>query len=82
MKILSEETFGPVLPIIPFDTEEEVVLLANKSNYGLSSSVWTSDQERARRIAKKLLAGNVVINDVSSPWLIIIFLLVELSKVE
>ena len=64
MKILSEETFGPVLPIIPFDTEEEVVLLANKSNYGLSSSVWTSDQERARRIAKKLLAGNVVINDV------------------
>ncbi|WP_285766389.1 aldehyde dehydrogenase family protein [Peribacillus sp. SI8-4] len=64
MKILNEETFGPVLPIVPFDSEEEVVFLANESDYGLNSSVWTNDKEKARRIASQLVTGAVTINDV------------------
>jgi acyl-CoA reductase-like NAD-dependent aldehyde dehydrogenase len=64
MDIVQEETFGPVLPIIPFDTEEEAIQLANESNYGLNASVWSSDLQKASRVASKLVSGNVVINDV------------------
>ena len=64
MKIMKEETFGPVLPVLPFDTEEEVVALANESEYGLNSSVWTMDEEKAMRIASQLITGAVTINDV------------------
>lgn len=64
MLIMREETFGPVLPIVPFDTEDEAVRAANSTVYGLSASVWTSDVERGRRVAGRLVTGNVLVNDV------------------
>jgi acyl-CoA reductase-like NAD-dependent aldehyde dehydrogenase len=63
-KILHEETFGPVLPLIPFETEHEAITLANNSDYGLSASVWSKDLKRADRIARALITGNVSINNV------------------
>ena len=64
MKIMREETFGPTLPLMPFQTEEEAIRLANDSAYGLSASIWTRDLGKARRVASKLLAGSYAINDV------------------
>lgn len=64
MQIMQDETFGPVLPVIPFDDEDEAVRMANDSPYGLNASVWSSDLQRARSIASRLVSGNVVINDV------------------
>jgi aldehyde dehydrogenase (NAD+) len=61
MTIAREEIFGPVLVIIPYDTEEEAVAIANDTPYGLSAYVQGSE-ERARRVARKLRAGNVHIN--------------------
>jgi acyl-CoA reductase-like NAD-dependent aldehyde dehydrogenase len=63
MKLISEETFGPVLPLIKFSTEEEVIAMANDSEYGLSASVWTKDIKRADRVASALKVGNVAINN-------------------
>jgi acyl-CoA reductase-like NAD-dependent aldehyde dehydrogenase len=57
--LLQEEPFGPLLPIIPFQTEQEAITLANNTRYGLSASVWTSDPNAARRIALKLEVGMV-----------------------
>jgi len=64
MKIMQEETFGPVLPIMRFSSEEEAIRLANSSPYGLNASVWSQDSRRARRLAEQLESGNVCINDV------------------
>ena len=64
MRLLKEETFGPVLPIMPFDTEDEAVRLANDSEFGLAASVWTRDRHRGEAIAKKIHAGTVMVNDV------------------
>lgn len=64
MRAMKEETFGPLLPVMAFSSEEEAVRLANDSDYGLNASVWTRDLEKGRRVASKLEAGNCVVNDV------------------
>jgi acyl-CoA reductase-like NAD-dependent aldehyde dehydrogenase len=64
MKIMTEETFGPVLPVMPFTGDDEAAALANDSAYGLSASIWTGNLRRGERLAKRLAAGNCVINDV------------------
>ena len=64
MAVMGEETFGPVLPVMSFKTEEEAVALANDSPFGLNASVWTRDLQRGRRVASRLAVGNCVVNDV------------------
>ena len=64
MKVMTEETFGPVLPVMPFETEEEAIWLANDTIYGLGASVWSADLNRAERVARKLHTGMVSINNV------------------
>ena len=64
MKIIQEESFGPLLPVVPFDTEEEAIDYANGTVFGLNASVWSSDKAKARRVASRLVSGAVVINDV------------------
>lgn len=63
MRIMKEEIFGPVVPIITVDSEDEAIKLANDSNFGLGASVWTADAEKGQAIAEKLESGNVWIND-------------------
>lgn len=62
MFIAREEVFGPVLSIIPFDTEEQAVAIANDTPYGLASGVWTSDLSRAMRMIRAIDAGTVWVN--------------------
>lgn len=64
MKIIQEETFGPLLPVVPFENEMEAIDYANDTSFGLNASVWTKDRGKARRVASKLISGAVVINDV------------------
>ena len=66
MRIMREETFGPVLPVMPFDTQDEAIRLANDSEYGLSASVWTRDHSRGEAVARRIAAGTVMVNDVVS----------------
>jgi succinate-semialdehyde dehydrogenase/glutarate-semialdehyde dehydrogenase len=66
MCIMREETFGPVLPVMAFDNDDEAVGLANDSEYGLAASVWTRDSKRGERLARRLHAGTVMVNDVIS----------------
>jgi len=63
--VLREEVFGPVLPVVPFDTEDEAVALANNTKYGLQAAVYTKDYRRAMRVAKAIKAGSVMINDTT-----------------
>ncbi len=72
---MQEETFGPTLPIATFTTEEEAIALANDSEFGLTASVWTSDIEKGKRVAAKIDAGSVCVNEVlythgigQTPW--------------
>ncbi|XAT60655.1 aldehyde dehydrogenase family protein [Rhodobacteraceae bacterium Araon29] len=62
MRIAQEEVFGPILSIIPFDTEEEAIYIGNDIVYGLAAGVWTSDIGRAFRMSEKLKAGTVWVN--------------------
>jgi acyl-CoA reductase-like NAD-dependent aldehyde dehydrogenase len=62
MTIAQEEIFGPVLSILPYDTEEEAIAIANDSIYGLSGGVWSSDKAHAEQVARKLRTGQVDIN--------------------
>ncbi|MFQ6327553.1 aldehyde dehydrogenase family protein [Nocardia sp. CWNU-33] len=66
MSCINEETFGPTLPVMKVADETEAVRLANDSVYGLSASVWTGDKDRGERVARRLNAGAVNINDVFS----------------
>jgi len=66
MRIMREETFGPVLPVMAFDTDEEAVRLANDSEFGLSASIFTGDNARGERLARRIQAGTVMVNDIVS----------------
>jgi acyl-CoA reductase-like NAD-dependent aldehyde dehydrogenase len=75
MRPMQEETFGPTLPICTFKTEEEAIRLANDSEFGLTASVWTRDYAKGKRVAEKIEAGTVCINEVlythgigQTPW--------------
>src|SRR6185369_12309762 len=59
-----EETFGPIIPLLPFNSEDDVIRRANDSPYGLTASVWTKDLERAKRVSRALAVGGVSINNV------------------
>ena len=62
LRVVQKEQFGPVIPIMPFDKEEEAIEMANDTEYGLCSSVWTTDKERALQIARQLEAGYTYLN--------------------
>ncbi len=75
MLVMREETFGPVLPVMKFKTEDEVVRAANDSPFGLTASVWTKNLRRGRRVAASIEAGTVMVNEVlythaiaQTPW--------------
>jgi len=61
-RLVREEIFGPVVAVLPFDTEAEAVAMANDTPFGLGAGLWTADVSRAHRVARKLRAGNVWIN--------------------
>jgi acyl-CoA reductase-like NAD-dependent aldehyde dehydrogenase len=63
MKVMTEETFGPILPVMKVRDEQEALRLANDSRYGLNSSVWTKDLEKGERIASAVQAGSTCVND-------------------
>jgi len=62
MTIAQEEIFGPVLSILPYDTEDEAIAIANDSAYGLAGAVWAGDPERAKQVARRIRTGQVDIN--------------------
>jgi succinate-semialdehyde dehydrogenase/glutarate-semialdehyde dehydrogenase len=75
MRIVREEVLGPVVPIVAVRDEEEAIALANASELGLGASIWTGDRDRGMRIARRLEAGTVWVNDhlyshaaVQTPW--------------
>jgi len=64
--LVREEIFGPVLSVVPFDTEEEAVAMANDTSYGLAASIWTDDLSRALRVSGRIHAGTVSVNTVDA----------------
>lgn len=75
MKVVRDETFGPMMPVIPFDTVDEAVAHANNSVYGLCASVWSRNRRRGEEVARRIEAGTVCVNDavysfalVETPW--------------
>lgn len=74
-RVLTEECFGPILPIVPFDDVEDALRLANGTPYGLCASVWTTDTDNGRALARRIHAGTVIVNDAAytfaaneTPW--------------
>ena len=65
MRIAREEIFGPVLVVIPFDDDDDAVALANDTAYGLAGAVWSRDVSRAQRLARRVHAGTMWVNDVA-----------------
>lgn len=63
MRVAQEEIFGPVLAVIPFDTEDEAIRLANDTEYGLVAGLWTRDVSRVHRVAAALEAGQIFVNE-------------------
>jgi acyl-CoA reductase-like NAD-dependent aldehyde dehydrogenase len=72
MTIAQEEIFGPVLSLIPYDSEDDAVAIANDSNYGLSGTVWTADVDHGIDIARRVRTGTYSVNlfgmDFGSPF--------------
>jgi succinate-semialdehyde dehydrogenase/glutarate-semialdehyde dehydrogenase len=75
MDVMRDETFGPVLPIMTFRTDDEAVRLANDSEFGLTASVWSNNISRGQQLARQIDAGTVTINEVlythaiaQTPW--------------
>jgi len=62
--LMCEETFGPVLPVTPFDGDEDGIRRANASEFGLAASVWTRNRRRGERVARRIEAGTVMVNDL------------------
>jgi len=71
MDVMVEETFGPLMPIMKVPSAGEAVRLANETRYGLNASLWSTDADRARRLARQIEAGNVCINDVIASYVAI-----------
>ncbi|KAI3860737.1 hypothetical protein MKX03_014773 [Papaver bracteatum] len=69
MKLMQEEAFGPIMPIMKFSSDEEAIKLANDSNYGLGCAVFSGNQRRAREIASQLNCGVAAINDFASNYM-------------
>jgi len=67
MKLMCEETFGPVLPVMAFSTDEEAIALANASDFGLAASVWGRTRH-ATAVARRIAAGAVLVNDLISAF--------------
>ena len=65
MQIMVDETFGPILPIMRVKDEDEAIRLANDSHYGLGATIWTTDNQKAVRLAQKIESGSVCINDMT-----------------
>lgn len=76
MRLMREETFGPVIPVMPYDSEDEAVTLANDSEFGLSGAVIAGSAEEAERIAERLNAGAISIQDTS----LTIFIMRDVEK--
>jgi acyl-CoA reductase-like NAD-dependent aldehyde dehydrogenase len=64
MDVMREETFGPVLPVCCFHDDDQAVAMANDSEFGLAASVWTRNRERGQKLAARINAGTVMVNDV------------------
>ena len=64
MRIVAEEVFGPILPVLFAETEEKIVEMANSSSYGLGATIWAKDLTRAERLVKEIEAGFVAVNDI------------------
>jgi acyl-CoA reductase-like NAD-dependent aldehyde dehydrogenase len=62
MTIAQEEIFGPVLSIIPYDSEADAIKIANDTIYGLAAAVWAGDNEKAKSVARQIRAGQIDIN--------------------
>jgi acyl-CoA reductase-like NAD-dependent aldehyde dehydrogenase len=75
MQVVQEEIFGPVLVLLKFDDEDQVIEMVNDNQYGLTSSIWTKDIEKGKKMAEEIETGSVMINEVvytfglpSTPW--------------